>query len=401
MKNRLIVTSITLVCLLLFSAFAVAQNPCLPAGQRNLTDFIEQRICENLKARVAQTDPTKQSAPPASTTNSTSLVERSSAPDLLGFGLDFLNLSDNSGEKKSATPKTISFSAYALKSLLSNEDPLDPEIYNRNQQWRKLSFTVGYEVPENTNGRDPTVGVKWLIYNGRDVSTVDNQSELQKIQTALDASAIGFSAIRGDVRLYIFALLKKRPSAQMPTGVAFTDLADFDTNVVSDTTKFESIISSLTDAEKKNIDSIVSKYISVFVNLDTVSKNVVTTIRTKPQLGLAISTTQRRGGRPDEYSGALTFDKGIGTSSITINGSFVYKNNVSGKDFRGGKFAAAIHLPLQGFKPLAYSDPLMFSLEANATGMTGIAPIYNAQAKLTIPFPKLPGVEIPLSVSVA
>jgi len=42
---------------------------------------------------------------------------------------------------------------------------------------------------------------------------------------------------------------------------------------------------------------------------------------------------------------------------------------------------------------------LLLSIEANATGMTGTAPIYKAQAKLTIPF--LPGMELPISVSVA
>ena len=89
----------------------------------------------------------------------------------------------------------------------------------------------------------------------------------------------------------------------------------------------------------------------------------------------------------------------MGTNSITLNGSFVFKKSQMGNDSKGGKFAAAVHLPLQGFKPLDYKDPVLFSLEANATGMTGQSPMYVAQAKLTIPL--MPGVEIPISVSVA
>src|ERR1700730_174779 len=67
--------------------------------------YIRRRIKENIASRTDQTDPTKQAEPPAASQNSTSLVERSSAPDLLGLGLDFLNLSDKiTGDKKSATP---------------------------------------------------------------------------------------------------------------------------------------------------------------------------------------------------------------------------------------------------------------------------------------------------------
>jgi hypothetical protein len=404
MGNRIVLHATLLLAILCFPAIIFAQpkpNPCLPPnvaeGQRRLTDYIEQRICENLKARVVQTDPTKQSAPPAAAANSTSLVERSSAPDLLGLGLDFLNLSDVAGGKKSATPKTLTFSAYALKSALSSEDPLDPEIYNKNAKWRSVSFTVGYDVPENTNTREPIVGIKWLAYNGRDVGTSANQTEIGKIQAALDNSAIGFSKIRGDVRLYLFALLQKR--AQLPAGVTITTLTDFNDNVVSDPTKFESILKALSDDEKKNIDAIVAKNISAFATLDADTKNAVKTIRTRPQLALAFTTTQRNGKRPDEYSGVLTFDKGMGTNSITMNGSFIFKKSPTGKDSKGGQFAAAVHLPLQAFKPLGYTDPVLFSLEANATGMTGVAPVYKAQAKLTIPL--MPGVEIPISVSVA
>src|ERR1041384_5037858 len=160
--TRRLTIQVSILFIFLFVPVAVfAQDACKsPNSPRLLVDYLEERVCINLLARVNQTDPTKQAGPPAATANSTSLVERSSAPDLLGLGLDFLNLSDKlAGDKKSATPKTLTFSAYALKSMFSHQDPLDPEIYNRNAKWRAVSFTVGYEVPENTNDRDPVVGI--------------------------------------------------------------------------------------------------------------------------------------------------------------------------------------------------------------------------------------------------
>src|SRR5438105_3707167 len=96
MKTRVFVHIILLLSILCLPTIVCAQEKvCKPPNARNLTDYIEERICENLKGRVDQTDPTKQADAPAAAENSTSLVERSSAPDLLGFGLDFLNLSDS------------------------------------------------------------------------------------------------------------------------------------------------------------------------------------------------------------------------------------------------------------------------------------------------------------------
>ncbi|MDQ2975562.1 MAG: hypothetical protein M3R69_09150 [Acidobacteriota bacterium] len=385
MKNKTIKS--TLVILFVLSLSHVA------AGQ-NLSSFLTTRIRQNVKARIEQTDNTKQSAPPASTGNSTSLVERSSAPDLLGFGLDVLNLSDVGGEKKTATPKTLTFSAYALKSMFTAEDPLDPEIYNRNKKLRSVSFTVGYDVPENTNERDPVVGIKWLAIDGRDVSSEKNKKAIDDVQIAVSTAGVSFNKVTRAVRLYLLQTLQT--GNRLPPALATTDAFE---GAVADSKQFQSFLSSLTGDEMKEIDAIISNHISAFVNLDAVSKQAVNSIRTKPQLALAFTTTQRRHGRPDEYNGVLTFDKGMGDNSISINGSFIIKKNLLGEDLRGGQLAAAIHLPLQALKPLGYTDPLLLSIEANATGMTKTAPIYKAQAKLTIPF--LPGMEIPISVSVA
>lgn len=387
MKARTLITP-TLLVLLVLSLHSLA------VGQ-NLSAYLTTRINATVRARVDQTDPTKQTAPPAATGNSTSLVERSSAPDLLGFGLDFLNLTDATGGKKSATPKTLTFSAYALKSKLSGQDPLDPQVYNDNKKWRSVSFTVGYDVPENTNERDPIIGMKWLAINGRDLSNTDNDGEIVKVQNALNGAGGAFANISKEVKLYLFGQLQTRKT--LPTGVV--TLEDFD-GTVGSSTEFPKLLASLSDDDKKAIDGIISKRISAFVNLNTASKAAVKAIRAKPQLALSFTTTQRKGTRPDEYAGTVTFDKGMGTNSITMNGSFIMKRHgLAGKDSNGGQFAVGIHLPLSGFNPLAYKDPMLFSLEANGTAMTGTSPVFKAQAKLTIPI--IAGIEIPISVSVA
>jgi hypothetical protein len=384
MRKNISKATLLAVLLLSFSSVAVGQN---------MSAYLDTRIKAIIDARIEQTDTTKQSAPPAATGNSTSLVERSSAPDLLGFGLDFLNLSDSAGSKKSAAPKTLTFSAYALKSLFSGQDALDPAIYNSNRTARSLSFTLGYDVPENTDDRDPVIGIKWLAINGRDVSNSKNDAEIQVVQTALNSTSVAFSNIAEEVELFLFSTLKTNGR------LAGTVTSDAFEGTLGDPAGFQALLSSLTDDEKKSLDGIISKRISAFVNLDTASRNAVKAIRTRAQLALAFTTTQRKGGRPDEYNGTLTFDKGMGTNSISMNGSFIFKRNGLGEDTSGGKFAAAFHLPLSGFKPLDYKDPMLLSIEGDATAMTKTAPIYKAQAKLTIPL--MAGMEIPISVSVA
>jgi hypothetical protein len=402
MKHRTITHALLLLFVFCFPSLAFAQEPT----EENFSKFMDRRIRLNVQSRIDQTDPTKQAEPPAAAANSTSLVERSSAPDLLGFGLDFLNLSDSAaGDKKSATPKTMTFSAYALKSALSSQDPLDPQIYNRDRKWRSVSFTLGYEVPENSNTRDPVFGIKWLAHNGRDVSNDKNLAEIKKIQTALDAASQGSAAIADEARIFLFTALKKRGllTELKRDGKLITDITtqeDFE-GALADQKVFPVIRDSLTAEEKNTIDQIILKHLRAFINLNRVTKSVVDTIRSRPQLALEFVTKQRKGSRPDEYSAMLTFDKGMGTSSITLNGSFMFNNNRTGRDSRGGKFAAAFHLPLQAFRPLGYSDPLQLSLEADATSMTNMTPMYRGQAKLTIPIALLPGMEIPISVSVA
>ncbi|HEV7474399.1 MAG TPA: hypothetical protein VGN90_10145 [Pyrinomonadaceae bacterium] len=401
MKTRPTVQAILFLIICCIPGVVFAQAECdSPNRPRNLTDYLEERICVNLMGRVDQTDPTKQAAPPATAENSTSLVERSSAPDLLGFGLDLLNLSDVNGEKESATPKTMTFSAYALKSAFSAQDPLDPEIYNKNAKWRSLSFTVGYDVPENTDDRDPIIGFKWLALNGRDLAKQKNQNELSTIQSKLNSATGTFSATSAKVKRRLFAWVKV--GGTLPEGVTAENsasLKEFEKEVLFKGEVFENLLSSLSEDQKKEIDDIVATDISDFAVLEETTRNAVQAIRSRPQLALVFTTTQRKHGRPDEYNGVLTFDKGMGNNSITLNGSFIFKNNPVGQDSRGGQFAAAFHVPLNTLKPFGYKDPWLLSIEADATGMTGTAPVYKAQAKLTIPL--LPGMEIPLSVSVA
>lgn len=394
MKNKPTRYSLSILVLCL-AITTLAQGQTSSMDATNLDQFLNLRIKENISARVDQTDPTKQSAPPAATGNSTSLVERSSAPDLLGLGLDFLNLSEKAGgDKKSATPKTLTFSAYALKSFLGSQDALDPQIYKRDQKWRRVSFTVGYDVPENTDDRDPVVGIKWLVINGRDISSAANDADITNVQNRLKDAGMDFSALRGEVRTEIFRVLQKRNA--LPSGVS--TLGQFN-GAIADPAEFPKILKALTGDEKNIIDQKILSKLNAFRKLDETTKNAVRNIRSRPQFALAFSTTQRKGGRPDDYNGTLTFDKGMGTNSITMNGSFIFTNNPLGEDTRGGKFAAGFHLPLSGFKPLDYKDPMLLSIEGDATAMTKTAPIYKAQAKLTIPL--LPGMEIPISVSVA
>src|SRR6185436_13891762 len=167
------------------------------------------------------------------------------------------------------------------------------------------------DVPENTNDKDPIIGIKWLAINGRDLSNAKNRPVIQGVQDKLKSAGMDYSKLRLDVRTYLFNTLKDRKA--LPSGVNDSD--DF-AGALANTTQFKQILKSLTGEERNIIDQKILSKINAFRTLDTTTKDAVQTIRTRTQLAISFTTIQRKHSRPDEYVGTLTFDKGMGNNSL-------------------------------------------------------------------------------------
>src|SRR2546427_18025 len=175
-----------------------------PANQANTgsnsnkqSSSLNASLNQALQAKIAQRDTTKQTETPSVSSNSTSLVDTSSAGDLVNVGLNLAGLSaatkDNS---KDANSVSVTTSAYALYSAFKGVDPLNPGFYNRNAPWRKLSFTLGYD-DEKTKGSNSTeqakiFGVKYLIINKREPGPARNDKYFKIIEDNLRTRTTAF-----------------------------------------------------------------------------------------------------------------------------------------------------------------------------------------------------------------
>src|SRR5262245_56873227 len=144
MKRNVLLKTIAVVFVLVSIQFAARGQSC--STSPDLTSCVNARIVELVKAKADQNSNTKQAETPSSSSNSTSLVDQSSASDLVGVGMNLAGLTGNSNSTdKDPTSVSVTTSAYALFAAFKGVDPLNPDFYNTHRDWRRFSVTLGYD----------------------------------------------------------------------------------------------------------------------------------------------------------------------------------------------------------------------------------------------------------------
>jgi hypothetical protein len=427
-----------------------ASPPATPAESSNFNNWLSNRIDERIKAssqaKIDQRSNVNQTEAPSVSDNSTSLVDQSSASDLIGVALNLAGLTkgtNNSDEKNSAA---VTATAYSLYSALRGEEPLDPSFYNRHRNWRRLSFTLGFEKGQpnasGQNTQDTTIaGAKYLIVARRDASY--HQRELGVVYENLKAAAVNFAQltkehknfllfadptmrnklrIADDVRFFIQSQIdsastnsddKKEYEAllKQPEEVWF-DFAKEDefANVRQDIKKmidnkwlgkgFENLLKALGDDGLKQIDQFIDAKLEAFTNLNNASRRAIEKIRRAPQFSLSFQSKLSKQG-PDEYMGEAIFDYGVHDRvNLTLNGGYVYKNSkIVGGDLRSARFAGQLQFQVTPEKSLVGRSPLYFYLASEGNWVSGTKSIFKLQGKVKIPIAE--GIDLPLSLTYA
>src|SRR5437667_735883 len=190
------------------------QNP--PQGSTSLNANLNGRI----KARIEQTDNTKQTETPSISSNSTSLVDQSSASDLIGVATNLAGLSATSNSnEKDVSSVSVTASAYALLAALNRVDPLNPVFYNEHRAWRNFSITLGYDDEDQPNGtkqRAKLFGAKYLFVNRRDPNLQRNRAYIDAVASSLGRAAAAFGDLSIRVRGYAFTLDAVRKNLVLP-----------------------------------------------------------------------------------------------------------------------------------------------------------------------------------------
>lgn len=395
MKKLMVNYLLLAVCALAISEAAFAQQAITKNVDDWVTDRLKQLAREDIKARITQRNSSKQSETPSASSNTSSLVDRTSASDLVGVALNLAGLNTNSSDMN-ATSMSATVSAYAFKAASAKRDPLDPAFYNANRNWRRISFTLGFDYPEgkvgDINERAVLFGVKYLPYDKRDASDSGNKTDIETISGLLGDANVQARRIASSVREYVRDVLKK-------SGFANTEGAESSNLYFGPGTWGATYERLLTEIDRQNLDDIIKSQVTPFVTLAQTTSALTDKIHKKPQIALSFVTKQRKETRPDEHSLGAVFDLGLAPRfTFTLNANFIYVDNKIAKDSKGGRAAGELQVQLTPDR-LEGRMPVLLSFSGDGCWMTDVTPTYRAQAKVSIPL--LPGVELPLSITYA
>jgi len=359
----------------------------------NFDSWLDCRVSVLVVAKLNQRGNTQQAEAPSLASSSTSLVDQSAAPDLGAIAMNLLSPGSQSGDTKTASG-TITTSIYALYAGVQKHNALDPAFYNSGTNWRRFSVTFGREYPDDnkasTSQQATIISGKALLLNYRDASARGNQADIRTVSNTLRSTSSNYARITRDVQDFLLVTLG--PALGNPT------LINFLNNNLS--ANFGPTIKLLNDGQLAQVDKIISARLEPEIRLHSTVIDVLQKIRRKPQLAFAFTTKQRSGTANNEYQPEFTFDWGIKNRlNWTMNGSFLYIDSpIVGGNQRGGTFSNQFQYQITR-EQLTGRNPVSFSLAFDAKGMSGTAPTYVGELKVSIPIAA--GVDFPVSVSFA
>jgi hypothetical protein len=206
------------------SLSSVVTEPLAPLEAQRSTSLnadLNNLVKEATRAKIQQRSASNQTEAPSVSTNSTSLVDTSSAGDLVNLGLNLAGLTGTSEDgSPQANALSVTTSAYALFSAFQGVDPLNPGFYNRHSSWRRLSFTFGYDDDQNLaaglQNATKIFGAKYLIIDKRDPSRKRHQASYDLIARNLERAASAFGRLDDKVKYYFFTNKTVREKLLLP-----------------------------------------------------------------------------------------------------------------------------------------------------------------------------------------
>ena len=334
----------------------------------------------NAAIRSNAKDTARQQDSSAVAGNSNTLVDLSSASDLVNLALNPSKLSPTTTTNNDPSSVAVSTSAYALYAAANYHDPLDPDFYARNRTWRRFFVTLGQDMPKTTTSanstldphanRDGTViGFKALLWNGRDITDPKNAPVFTRVVDELGHLGNAQDRIQTELRA----------------------------NIANIATTFASV----TPQESQLVDQIIDKFVSPFSDMDQVAQSAFNEIKTKRQWALSYSADLRDSQGYNQHSIQSVLDWGV-TARLnwTSNMGFeFYDAKTFGRNRNGG--SASTQLQFRITEDLKQTQPILFSLSGYGQWLTNIVPTYKVQGELTIPLGQKTGVSLPISVTYA
>jgi hypothetical protein len=385
-------------------------SQCTPAsfaGGDVFNQWLQCRVDALVQKNLKQSATEKQTEQPSASSASTSLLDRTSASDLVGVAVQLAGAGQHGDNQSGST--TVTASAYALITSVTGSNPLNPTIYDANRNWRRLSITLGSEAAsaQNNQTKSKIFGAKVLFLDWRDVSSPRSKKLLRQASTTLANTNVIYAALSLQVRQYLYRTLGPRinPTSYPLSGdvVAHSTFAN---NELSDT-RLAATVGLLNSQELSQIDDFISGgVLSSFVDEAQNVRRIVSSIRRAPQFSMSYAATiadQDVGNtKINHHRFEGIFDYGPNEwTNVTVNASFEYLDSKQiGKDLRGARIAAAGEFELNHVQAFAKGiSPYTVAISSEAKFLSSSGNTYQAQAKLTVPLSK--GISLPMSVTVA
>ncbi len=333
---------------------------------------------------------TQHEEAPAAASNTTSLVDQTSASDFVSLALNMAKLTTSTAGSNDQNSVTVTTSAYSLYAAANHHDPLDPSFYARNIDWRRLYLTLGRDVPDRTaatsagtgtqntgtpmdphaHGPGTIAGVKFVLWNRRDVTSKSNQKFFDNAVDQLARANVDRAAIERELDEQL-AELKLRTL-----------------------TKFDQV-------PEDKIDAIIDKHVQSFITLQKVVTEAASNIRHNRQWAIGYYADLRNAQGYNQHRGEMEFDWGLSARvNWTANASLDFWDAKSfGPNRTGGR--AATEFQYRITEDLGVAQPFLLSFSGFGEWLTHTAPIYKMQLKLTIPLGQQTGVTLPASVTYA
>jgi hypothetical protein len=362
------------------------------------------------RANLDRRSTTRQNEATTASSNTTSLLDRSSASEFLGVALNLAGLSgqfsDRSNDDDNADSIAATSTAYAFYALAIGQSPLNPKLYCEpiSRQLRNLSFTVGYDNQKDqevkgASDNTTSIGLKYLFINKRDACAFDIP--------AFRELAVSAAQARSNIVLAAQAYLCENVEKKGGGSCTTEELKSFLTSKLLQESTFAELYSQLTDAHRDAIDTIVLSRVEPLVKLSEAAVGAVQRVNTGRQAAFMVSAKLADRGT-DKYNAMLILDYGPHSLiGLTANLGFDYLDIPNGNNSYGGILAGQIiyrfglgEVRQTGVRELFTGrDPVSVSVGVKANLMTDAKPIYQGQVKLKIPITD--GIELPISLSFA
>jgi hypothetical protein len=301
---------IAMRALLCIACLLATPSPAPAQTTGDFTAWVYQRLAIAL-GRPIEAAADKQVETPSIADGSMTLVDGSTAPDIVGLAMQFFNVATADG----AEPVSLTVSAFAIRTAFRGEDPMRPQVYAAGRRWRRVSVTVG-RAPAGADGRlseSQIFGAKALLWDGRDLASPANVALLQSIDTGANAQSVA-QASRA-----LQDLLFQRLGPRMNV----TDIAVFTVEHLSQDAHAKTL-ALLTEDDLDAVDELLRTRLAPL--LDDVSASQARLIRRvsrQPQLSLSYQATLRRADGDDEHAVVGILDVGASEHfSLTVNGAF-------------------------------------------------------------------------------